>query len=99
MEMGIEKEIALLAIKRVGTDFGALGFDGLNKALDMCGKIMKEKEEEMMDYEEIDFYTFEDMISKKNKYTRLDQESREWQWDLLEKKMKDTSNSTPFELK
>jgi Holliday junction resolvasome RuvABC DNA-binding subunit len=34
--LGYEKDIAMIAIKRVGTAFGALGYDGLNKAIDMC---------------------------------------------------------------
>ena len=35
MDLGFEKELAMLAIKRVGNEYGALGFGGLQKALDM----------------------------------------------------------------
>jgi hypothetical protein len=43
MMMGVDKDLAMLALKRVGTEYGSLGYDGVNKALDMVDKIKIER--------------------------------------------------------
>ena len=38
LALGYDKEISLIALRKVGTQYGSLGYDGLNKAIDFIEK-------------------------------------------------------------
>lgn len=46
--LGYEKEISIIALKHVGTEYGSLGYDGLNKAIDYINRRKKDEEEKFI---------------------------------------------------
>lgn len=46
--LGYEKDLSLLALRSVGTQYGSLGYDGLNKAIDWIQKKLAKDAEKMI---------------------------------------------------
>lgn len=65
--LGYDKEMSLIALRKVGTQYGSLGYDGLNKAIDYIQRRRAEEAEKLLKVSEEPKNTNEDEAEKERK--------------------------------
>ena len=74
LQLGYDKELSMIALRKVGTEYGSLGYDGLNKAIDFIHKRLQEEEEKLIqpdNSEEAAIKALEEEARKKEEYLQL----------------------------
>ena len=71
--LGYDRHLSMLALKKVGTEYGSLGYDGINKAIDWINRKIKEDEASLLKptSEEEELIKLEEEATKKSKRLEL----------------------------
>ena len=85
ISLGCDRDLALEGLRRVGTEAGSLGFDGVNKVLDLMPLLQKEREARFMSEikvtEEVKVETKVKLVKKVSEVKETPKKEEEKDWD------------------